>query len=188
MKFLFQLFSYRNYLFIKVFHSSKALCMNMHINCHSCLKIWKLIMWKMIFNNFHDRTNTIFEFTKDTVRRIMGCLLSHFVRHRNVLTHWGRVTHIFVNKLTIIDSHNGLSPGRRQAIFWINAGILSIGPLGTNFSEILIEIYTFSFRKMHLKMSSGKWRPSCLGLSVLNEPQHPGSVSTCWVGQGCLVW
>ena len=32
------------------------------------------------------------------------------------------------------------SPGRRQAILWINAGILLIGPLGTNFNEILMEI------------------------------------------------
>ena len=59
---------------------------------------------------------------------------------RAELTHWGRVTHICVNKLTIIGSDNGLSPGRRQAIIWTNAGILLIGPLGTNFSEILIEI------------------------------------------------
>ena len=59
---------------------------------------------------------------------------------KNVLTHWGRVTHMCVSKLTIIGSDNGLTPGRRQAIIWINAGILLIGPLGTNFSEILIEI------------------------------------------------
>ena len=52
----------------------------------------------------------------------------------NELTHWGRVTLICVSKLTIIGSDNGLSPGRRQAIIWINAGILLIGPLGTNFS------------------------------------------------------
>ena len=32
------------------------------------------------------------------------------------LTHWDRVTHICVSKLTIIASDNGLSPGRRQAI------------------------------------------------------------------------
>ena len=75
------------------------------------------------------------------------------------LTHWGRVTHICVGKLTIISSYNGLSPGRRQAIIWTSAGIVLIGPLGTNFSEILIEINTFSLKKMHLKMSSGKWRP-----------------------------
>ena len=84
-----------------------------------------------------------------------------------MLTHWGRVTHICVGKLTINGSDNGLSPKRRQAIIWTNAGILLIGPLGTNFSEILSDIHTFSFKKMRLKMSSGKWRPFCLGLNVL---------------------
>ena len=67
------------------------------------------------------------------------------------LTHWGRVTHICVGNLTIIGSDNGLSPGRRQAIIWTSAGILLIGPLGTNFSEILIGIQTFLLTKMHLK-------------------------------------
>ena len=38
--------------------------------------------------------------------------------------------------------------------------------LGTNFLEILIEIYIFSFKKMHLKMSSGNWQPFCIGLNV----------------------
>ena len=47
---------------------------------------------------------------------------------------------ICVGKLTTIGSDNGLSPGRRQAIIWSNAGIMLIGPLGTNFSEILIGI------------------------------------------------
>ena len=86
----------------------------------------------------------------------------------SLLTHWGRVTHICVGKITIIDSDNGLSPGRRQAIIWTNAGILLIGPLGTNFNEILIGIQTFSFKTRHLKMLSAKWRPFCLGLNVLN--------------------
>ena len=75
--------------------------------------------------------------------------------------------HLCVGKLTIIGSDNGLLPGRRQAIIWTNAGILLIGPLRTNLNEILIEIHAFSFKKMHLKMSSGKWQPSCLGLNVL---------------------
>ena len=79
------------------------------------------------------------------------------------------MTHICVSKLTIIDSDNGLSPGRRQAIIWINAGKLSIGPMGTNFSEFLTEPYKFSFMKMLLKMSSGKRRPFCLGLNVLKR-------------------
>ena len=83
------------------------------------------------------------------------------------LTHWGRVTHICISKLTIIGSNNGLSPGRRQAIIWTNAGILLIRPLGTKFSEILIEIWIFSFKKIGFNMSSAKWRPFCLGLNVL---------------------
>ena len=83
------------------------------------------------------------------------------------LTHWGQVTPICVSKLTIICSDNGLSPCRHQAVIWTNAGILFIGALGTNFSEILIKIDKFSFKKMHFKMSSGKWRPFCLDLNML---------------------
>ena len=86
-----------------------------------------------------------------------------------LLTHWGRVTHICVSELTVIGSDNGLSPGRRQAIIWTNAGILLIRTLGTNFSEILGEIHSFSFSKMHLKMSSAKWRPFGLGLNELKS-------------------
>ena len=41
-------------------------------------------------------------------------------------------------------------------------------PLGTNFSEILIEIQTFSLKKIHLKMSSAKSCSFRLGLNVLN--------------------
>ena len=68
------------------------------------------------------------------------------------LTHWGRVTHICVSKLTIIGSDNGLSPDRRQAIIWTNAGLLLMGPLGKTFSEILIENITFSFKKMMVSL------------------------------------
>ena len=82
------------------------------------------------------------------------------------LTHWDRVTHTCVGKLVIVVSDNGLSPVRRQAIIWTNAGILS------NFSKILIEIHAFSFKKMQSEMSSGKWWPFCLGFSVL----RPGDV------------
>ena len=84
-----------------------------------------------------------------------------------MLTHWGRVTHICVGKLTIIGSDNGLSPGRRLAIIWNNAGILSIGPLGKNFNDILIRIQIFSFKKLRFKLSSAKWRQFCPGLNVL---------------------
>ena len=94
------------------------------------------------------------------------------------LTHWGRVTHICISKLTIIGSDNGLSPGRRQAIICTNAGILLIRTLGTNFSEILCEIHSFSFSKMHLKMPSAKWHPFCLGVNVLMTPLSCVSFST----------
>ena len=83
------------------------------------------------------------------------------------LTHWSRATHICVGELTIIGSDNGLSPGRRQAIIWTNAGILLIRTLGTNFSEILGEIHSFSFSKMQLKMWSAKWRLFGHGLNEL---------------------
>ena len=66
----------------------------------------------------------------------------------------------------LFEYFNGLLPGQRQAIIWINAGILLIEALETNFSEILIEIIAFSFKKMWLKVSSANWRPCCLGLNV----------------------
>ena len=91
-------------------------------------------------------------------------------KHAHVaLTHWGRVTHICVGKLTIIGSDNGLSPAWRQAIIRTNAGLLSIGPLLTYFSENLIKIQQLSLKKMHVKMLSAKWRSSCLGLNVLTQ-------------------
>ena len=68
-----------------------------------------------------------------------------------------RVTHICVSKLNIIVSDNGLLPGCCQAIIWTNAGIFLIGPLGTDLSDILVKIYIFSFKIMHLKMSPGNW-------------------------------
>ena len=70
------------------------------------------------------------------------------IKQKNV-THWGRVTHTCVSILNTIGSENGLSPERRQAINWTNAVIVLIRPLGTNFSEILIETYPLSFKKMH---------------------------------------
>ena len=86
---------------------------------------------------------------------------------RLLLTHWGRMTNICVSKLTIIGSDSGFAPARRQAIIWTNAGILLIGPLGTNFSEILVGIQTFYLRKMHLNMSSALYRLFRLGLNKL---------------------
>ena len=50
--------------------------------------------------------------------------------------------------------------------------MLLIGRLGTSFGEILIDILTFSFKKMRLKVSSAKWRPFNLGFNVLSLYWH----------------
>ena len=102
-----------------------------------------------------------------------------------LLTHWDRVMHIYVRKLTTIGSDNGLLPGRRQANIWSNVGILLIRPLGTNFSEIFTKIYTFSFKKIHLKMSSGKWQPSCF---CLNLSSHRGLDKTADIFRSEDIW
>ena len=96
-----------------------------------------------------------------------------FLYSNSGLTHWSWVTHICVSELTIIGSDNGLSPERGQAIIWTNAGILLFRALGINFSEILSKIHIFSVKKMLVKISSGKWRPLCLGLNMLiNTTQY----------------
>ena len=107
-----------------------------------------------------------------------------------------------------IGSDNSLSPIRRQAIIQTIAGLLSIGPSGTNFSGILIKMKNFSFMKMHLKISSAKWRPFCPEERWVNpeldkpywwqavgcEPQiipaeslwstgHQGALLWCWLGE-----
>ena len=100
----------------------------------------------------------------------MGMKLSShnsFIR----ITHWGRVTHVYVSKIIIIGSVNGLSPGWHPTIIWTNAGIMLIGPLGTNFSQILIENIYIVIQKMHFKMSSANWRPSCPRLNEITGRQ-----------------
>ena len=121
------------------------------------LKMIILMMWKVF-----------------DIVTLVNPIFMHLHNHRwaftdwVVLTHWGRVTHICVRKLTIIGLDNGLLPGRCQAIsLTTNAAILLIRKLGTNSIEILNTILTFSFKKMHLKMLAAKWRPFFLGVNVL---------------------
>ena len=68
---------------------------------------------------------------------------------------------------TIIGSDNGLSTVRQQPIIWTNYRLLSIKHEGTYFNETLFEIQKFTFKKMHMKMSSAKmaailFRPQCV--------------------------
>ena len=107
---------------------------------------------------------------------------AYLMHNFRFLTHSGQVTHICVCKLTIIDSDNGLSPERHQAIIWTNARFLLIRPLETNFSEILIEIYIFLLKKKAFE--NGVWKMA----SILSQPQCVNSMSPvgahirCWTG------
>ena len=92
------------------------------------------------FWNFAQGTTTTLPCFAQNLRwiyQLQGMLQPNEICHN---VHWARVTHICVSKLTIIGSDNGLLSDRRLAIIWTNAGLLFIGPLGINFSGILIEI------------------------------------------------
>ena len=93
-----------------------------------------------------------------------------------------------ISKLTIIGSDNGLTPGWCQDIIWTNAATLLIGPLETNFTGILIQIITFSFSKMHFKMSSRKWWPFCLGLNVLKRVRMGDISISAMEGYKEAIW
>ena len=105
-----------------------------------------------------------------TLHSIIHCQC-HVCRCPGDLTHWGRVRHICVGKLTI-GSDNGLSPGQSQAIIWNNDRLLRTGPLGTNFSEILVKKSHFFFQEnasenivceLAAILSRGRW---------VEEPGH----------------
>ena len=83
-------------------------------------------------------------------------------------------------------SDNVLSPIRRQAIIWTNAGILLIGPLGTKSSEMLFEIHTFSFKKVHLKVLFSKWRSFCPGVDELTRIELGTYLYGCFYQYHCV--
>ena len=97
------------------------------------------------------------------------------------------MTHVCVSKLTITGSDNGFSLGRLLAIIWTNAGNFLMGPLGTNFTKIFIAICTYSFKKMHLEMSLGKWRPFCFGPNVVCIETNHVWLSMIWVSSMMVV-
>ena len=88
-----------------------------------------------------------------------------------LLTHWGRATHICVSNL-IIGSDNGLSPGRRHAIIWTNAGILLIRPWGTKSRAKFtrnshIFIHENALENVVWKMAAILSRPQCVNMDNL---------------------
>ena len=142
-----------------------SVCYYNHIG-HWWTKLWKWCPTFCTLNCFKHHIFVRFIVFSELHIMLAGTVTCQSKTIYCALTHWGQVTHICVSKLTIIGSDNGLSPDRRQAIIWINAGILLIRTLGTNFSEILSHIDTFSFKKTLLKMSSAKWRPSMCWITL----------------------
>ena len=100
--------------------------------------------------------------------------LKRKVKHTK-LSHWGLVTHICVNYVTIIGSYIGLLPGQRQAIIWTNDKKLLIGPLRTNLSEIIIKIFIQEnvFENVVWKMLAILSQPRCANQN-LNISLHTG--------------
>ena len=86
---------------------------------------------------------------------IYGALGGDRVKMWNITTEWLEYNDEAFNSLRL--GEMGLSSVRYQALTWTNANLLSNGPSGTHFSEIFIEIQTFSLMKMHLKMLTAKW-------------------------------
>ena len=97
--------------------------------CKKRIVIWLIFMY--CFKLFHLKYISIW-WSKFSVY--------FHVTHSPLLTHWGRVTHICVNKLPTISLDNGFSPPRHQVIIWINTGILLEYCLGLNVSKIILYI------------------------------------------------
>ena len=92
-----------------------------------------------ISKHHREFNSCIFQFTQTMLHNVHTAL--------QPLTHWGRATHICVGKVTIIGSDNGLSPDRRQAIIWTNAGLFSIGSCEHISVKIQSKYHNFHWRK-----------------------------------------
>ena len=82
------------------------------------------------------------------------------------------MTHICISKLTITDSDYALSLGRRQAIIWTNARILLNRHLGTNLSEILIEICIFFNSRKCVRMSAVAYEITSISIVQVQIKQN----------------
>ena len=170
---------------------------------HQIVDIWTTFSWqKMCFcfdSNFTEVCAWQYIYNESVLVSVMALChqtMSHYlnqcwprlmtsaIQGHNELTH---LPHIYASvKWVSIDSDNGLSPGRCQPIIWTNTDILSIRTQGTYFNEILFEIQIFSFKKMHLNMSSAKWRPFFPGENKLMIRKYSLKMSN---GSSCImIW
>ena len=98
------------------------------------------------------------------------------------------MTHLCVGNLTIVGSDNGLSPGRRKAIIWTNAGILSIAPYkqGNFCRNRHIFILKNAFQNVIWEMTAILSRPQCVKTSFLICVNICSlAVFKVWVGTSC---
>ena len=108
-------------IFMKYFYTMAVSCYNSWANlrCSSCSPLGEKSLWNGTIEDHHHGSRWWLSTVWITVITLTQCWL----------THWSRVMHICASKIISIGSDNGLSPGRRQAIIWTNAGILLIGSL-----------------------------------------------------------
>ena len=102
-------------------------------------------------NNRHDNKITFSEYYKDVPLSMVYFSIiislywnSYKSHHLYTGTHFHLVEYM---RQYIGSALVQITAGRRQAIIWTNVGILLIGPLVINFSDISIEINDFSFKK-----------------------------------------
>ena len=90
------------------------------------------------------------------------------------------MTHFCVTNLTTNGSDHGLLSWTKP----LSNPMLKYC-LGTNFGEIVIQIQTFSFKKMHLKVSSTKWGLFCVCYHFIHKIHYllytTHTVSFCFV-------
>ena len=97
-------------------------------------------------------------------------------------THWGRVTHVCVSKLTIIGSDNGLAPGRRQTIIWTNDGILLIGPLGKKIQ------WKFNRNSNIFIQENAIESVICKMAAIFSRPQCVNTIVASWHHMASEIW
>ena len=83
-------------------------------------------------------------------------------------THWGWVKHIYVTKLTIIGSNNGLSPVRCRTIIWTNVGILT-----DHYSNVIMDPMAFQITSLTMVYSTVD--------SGADQRKHQSSASLAFV-------
>ena len=181
-------FVWHEYIFVFVY----IYIYKLHIFIFFQLFVWKVLISSNIMLFLSDMTGILDVDVIACFNVEVKAWMSNYIPHKIInvitypcsnrkLTHWVRVTHVCVNELTIISSDNGLSPGRRQAITWTNAGILVIGTLGINFSEIYLNqnsnifIQENAFENVIKKLTAIVSQPQCVN-HVGKSPRNQGTV------------